>query len=372
MRVLHLYSGNLYGGIESMLAAFARVRVAELEHHFGLAWADGRLGAELSAELPGAVHGLGVARLRNPLSVRRARSSLRPVLEHLQPDAVICHSAWAHAMFAREVRAAERPILFWLHDAAGGSPLERLAARIRPDAAICTSAYVAETLPSLFPGLASTVIHPAVSRPEPAAGLARALLRGQAGVAEGETVLIQVARMEPWKGHSVLLDALGKLAQRPGWRCWMVGGAQRPSESRYQARLQERARRLGIGSRVTWLGERSDVRQLLAAGDLCVQPNRAPEPFGMAMVEALYAGRPVITADQGGAREVVGDDCGVRVPPNDPEALAAAIDGLLGEPRRLEALGAAGPARASALCDPAGRLAELVALLRPLVERRAA
>jgi glycosyltransferase involved in cell wall biosynthesis len=216
------------------------------------------------------------------------------------------------------------------------------------------------------------VIHPAVPAPDAAAAGARGRLRALGGAGDAEVVLVLVGRMEPWKGHAVLIDALGRLAALPGWRCWMVGGAQRPAEARYQARLQRRARRRGIESRITWLGERRDVPALLAAADLCVQPSTTPEPFGMAMVEALYAGRPVVAADHGGAPEVVDDSAGVRFAPGDAGALAEALRGLITDGGRRAALGARAPARAAALCDPRERQRELAEVLRPLVAGRAA
>jgi glycosyltransferase involved in cell wall biosynthesis len=116
---------------------------------------------------------------------------------------------------------------------------------------------------------------------------------------------------------------------------------------------------------VRFLGQRADVPRLMAAADVYCQPNTVPEPFGVAFVEALYAGRPVVTSDCGGGAEVVCDAVGVRVPAGDAGAVAAALRGLLADPARRAALGAAGPARAQELCDPAGRLMDLAAAVRP-------
>jgi glycosyltransferase involved in cell wall biosynthesis len=101
------------------------------------------------------------------------------------------------------------------------------------------------------------------------------------------------------------------------------------------------------------------VPNLLAAADIHCQPNSAPEPFGLAFVEALYAGLPVVTSDAGGAREIVTPECGVLVPPGDHPALREALAGLIGSRERRTALGAAGPLRARELCDPARQIAAL-------------
>jgi glycosyltransferase involved in cell wall biosynthesis len=70
----------------------------------------------------------------------------------------------------------------------------------------------------------------------------------------------------------------------------------------------------------------------------------------------------------GGAVEVVGDSCGVLVEPT-PAAVAAAIAGLIADPTRCAALGAAGPARARELCDPQRNLARLNAILSELIAK---
>ena len=63
-----------------------------------------------------------------------------------------------------------------------------------------------------------------------------------------------------------------------------------------------------------FLGERRDVAACMRAADIHCQPNTAPEPFGLAFVEALYAGLPVVTTALGGALEILTDACGVLVP----------------------------------------------------------
>ncbi|HVP01395.1 MAG TPA: glycosyltransferase, partial [Solirubrobacteraceae bacterium] len=87
---------------------------------------------------------------------------------------------------------------------------------------------------------------------------------------------------------------------------------------------------------------------LMAAADVVVQPSRN-EGLSITVLEAMAAGRPVVASDVGGTRESVADGVtGVLVPPGRPDALAAALDALLRDPRRRAALGAAARARAVA------------------------
>ena len=113
---------------------------------------------------------------------------------------------------------------------------------------------------------------------------------------------------------------------------------------------------------MTFLGERRDVPALMRAADLHCQPNTAPEPFGLAFVEALHAGLPVVTTAMGGALEIVTPSCGVLVPPGDADALEQALRALVVDPEARARLGSGGPARARELCDPGRQLAALAAL----------
>jgi glycosyltransferase involved in cell wall biosynthesis len=177
-------------------------------------------------------------------------------------------------------------------------------------------------------------------------------------------IIVQACRLAPWKGHEFLLSALSRLATVGGWECWIAGGAQREEEATYLERLRAQAQKSGIGTRVRFLGERSDVPRLLAAADIHCQPNTGPEPFGIAFVEALYAGLPVVTTAQGGAMEILNEDCAKLVPPGDVAALADALLALVEGPDLRHRLGQAGPLRARELCDPQRTLERLARHLR--------
>src|SRR5207244_10525553 len=112
-------------------------------------------------------------------------------------------------------------------------------------------------------------------------------------------------------------------------------------------------------NRIRWLGERRDVRRLLAAADVHCQANVGAEPFGIAYVEALAAGLPVVASRAGGAIEIVDESCGVLVPPADPQALAAALEHVIVDRAFRATLAARAPARARRLSDPATQMLKL-------------
>ena len=351
IRVLHVYSGNLYGGVERMLATFASLRdgVEGMRQAFALCF-DGQLAREIEASgCP--LYRLGEVRLSRPLSVRRGRQRLRAALDAERPDVVVCHSSWSQAVFGPVVRHRRIPLVFWLHDAVTGRTIvDRMAKWTRPDFAVCTSRFAGETLGRLWEHLPSRVVYPPVPPPD-TASVDRPDVRAALDTPAADAVILQASRMEPWKGHRVLIQALETIHQVGGWTCWIAGGAQRPQEEAHLAEMYALARQLGIAHRIRFLGHRGDVRALMAAADVLCQPNLGPEPFGIAYVEGMYAGIPVVATAIGGAREIVDPRCGVLVPPDDPAALGEALRELVLDPALRARLGAAGPAHARALCD---------------------
>jgi glycosyltransferase involved in cell wall biosynthesis len=197
-------------------------------------------------------------------------------------------------------------------------------------------------------------------------------IRRQNATPEDALVIINVGRMEPYKGQHVLIDALARLDQGTPWTCWIVGGAQRPAEEAYERSLRQAVDARGLRDRVMFLGQRRDVPSLLAAADLCCHPNQGAEPFGLSIVEALHAGLPVIATALGGPSEIVTESCGRLVPPGDSVALADALTLLIRNREARHRMTAAGPARADGLCNAVARLDDLGQALERLRSRVAA
>lgn len=128
-------------------------------------------------------------------------------------------------------------------------------------------------------------------------------------------------RITPWKGQRVLIEALQYL---PGTHALIVGSPMF-GEDAEDAYLKKRAADLGVDNRVHFLGYRADTPRLMRAVDLVVHCSTAPEPFGRVIVEALFAGTPILAADGGASREILGTETTWLVPPGNAPALAAAI-----------------------------------------------
>jgi glycosyltransferase involved in cell wall biosynthesis len=267
------------------------------------------------------------------------------LIQRLQPAAVVTHSHWPAAVWGRVVRARAQRWIFYAHDLRGGHGiLGWLGSRPKPDLVIANSKFTAN---GYDPRVTTMVIHYPVVRTAPSG--ARERIRERHGAGSEDVVLLQVSRMQPWKGHSLLLRSLAALKSDPTWRLWFVGGPQRPAEQLYEAELRNQARQSGIWERVEFLGERADVLDLMGAADVFCQANTRPEPFGLVFVEALSQGLPVVALAEGGIPEIVTPQCGILA---SNEKFSAAVEALIRDPNLRLRLGANGPARATGLCDP--------------------
>jgi glycosyltransferase involved in cell wall biosynthesis len=270
---------------------------------------------------------------------------------------------WSHAIFGPAVVPRNRNLVYWAHIDSGTTHwTERWASRTKPAMIIANSHFVSKSVGTLFGDVPTSVIYcPVAPSESDNSDQSRAAVRRELGVAEDAAVIIQVSRMESWKGQMLHLEALSEIRNVPDWVCWIVGGAQRPDEHTYFANLCAKARAAGIADRVLLLGQRSDVPRLLKAADIFCQPNVRPEPFGIVFIEALSAGLPVVTTSMGGATEIVQKTCGILVPPNQPRALGGALRALIKNPEIRTMLGSHGPRRARELCDPEIQLNSLYA-----------
>jgi glycosyltransferase involved in cell wall biosynthesis len=144
--------------------------------------------------------------------------------------------------------------------------------------------------------------------------------RRRLGIPPDAYVVGTVGRLEPQKGHVVLLQAMRELADAcPEARVLLIGGG-----SQEQA-LRGAADDLGLADRITFTGERRDVPALMAALDLFVLPSLW-EGLPLVLLEAMASGAPVVATRVGGVPEVVSDGAtGILIDPNRPDQLAAAI-----------------------------------------------
>lgn len=164
-------------------------------------------------------------------------------------------------------------------------------------------------------------------------------LRHELGLPPATRLVANVAHLADHKGQVYLVDAAPRiLSACPDAAIIIIG------EGELRDPLMARARDLGVAGRVLFPGFRTDVPGILRGIDIYVMPSHM-EGLGTAVLDALCCALPVVAARAGGIPEIVRDrENGLLVPPRDPEALAAAVIGLLRDPALARALAARGPA----------------------------
>ncbi len=179
----------------------------------------------------------------------------------------------------------------------------------------------------------------------------------------GPVRILTIARLHPIKGIDVLLEAAARLGGDE-WEWTVLGdGPQRAS-------LEAQARALGVQGRVRFAGFHSDPAPFLDDADVFVLPSRA-EGLPLALLEAMAAGLAVVASrcGSGVVEALESGAAGLLVPPDDPAALAAAVDALIADPTRRATFAAAARARASAF-DPRAVAARWEALFESVRAQR--
>ncbi len=180
----------------------------------------------------------------------------------------------------------------------------------------------------------------------PFADLDRAAARAELGIEADARVVLCPARLDPQKNHGMLLRAFERVHRElPDAVLLLAGGRQLGSEI-YERDLHALADLIDVDGAVRWLGVRSDMPCLLAACDVVALASDW-EGFGLALLEAMAAARPVVATAVGGVPEVVSDgECGVLVAAGDMFGFADALLRLLRDDADRERMGEGAARRA--------------------------
>jgi glycosyltransferase involved in cell wall biosynthesis len=200
---------------------------------------------------------------------------------------------------------------------------------------IAVSEAVNDYLKSLgVPQARVTLIHNALKQPEPSPEGRNLPLFQSLGWTHEHTVLIHVARVEPVKGHTYLIEALSRIkADYPKLRCLFVG------DGRTRPELEQQAERQQVGDIVHFAGFRDDVPDLLGASDIFCLPSLS-EALPYALLEACAVGLPPLVSQVGGMAEVLDHlNTAWLAEPGDVDNLTQGLRWLLDHPAEAQAMG---------------------------------
>lgn len=358
LRVLHLDHTSTPGGAEyalrRMLAADPAWSPAVLTAPGG----EGDVFAPLRGRIPVRIRGVR----QNPGAARSVRAALgaaarlltQAVMTRFDPafrtaDIVDANSTRSAAYGALAAVGSRAVLVVHLRDlvereALGGfgfALMSRLVLR-RAQGVIANSRATLEAAEPYLRADALTAVIPSAS------GLVRSGPRPADGA--GPLRIGMLARIDPWKGQALLLEAFAR-GVGSGDAILEFAGAPLFGHSAYLEQLKSRAAELGVADRVAFLGH-IDPAEVLARWDVAVQYSLRREPMGQNVLQYLAAGCATVVAEGGGPAEWVRhENNGLTVPPQDVDALAEALRRLQAEPALRARLQAAARATPGLLSD---------------------
>jgi len=354
--ILHIITRLDKGGSADMLLDLARIQ-AENGSRVAIALGktvDPQCDLEQYALQTGVIifHIPSLLRSPSPLNDLRAFVALLRIVRRFSPDIAHTHTSKAGivgrgaAYFAGVRKIVHTPhghIFYGYYSPAVTKLfilLERLFARISGKITVLTqkglSDHVAEKIgkAALF-----SVIPSGVNLERFIAGNGDAI---RSSLAYGEeTIVGWVGRLVAIKNCSSFLKAVTIVhEQKPSIRFLIAGDGDERSE------LEKKAAEYNLKECLVFLGNRSDIPDIMAAMDIFVLSS-LNEGFGRVLVEAMAAGTAIVTTDVGGTSDVIEDTVsGILVPPSDPEALASAILSLISDKKLREKYSREGRKRA--------------------------
>ncbi len=338
MRVLHV--GKFYpphaGGIERVVETLCRSSRGLVENYVLVCNASG----DTVEEVVDGVHVTRVGTIGSIGSVHIA-PALGWWLRAIPADLIILHEPNPWALLAYAIARPAAPLFVWYHSevvrpalqyALFYAPLARFVYR-RARRILVSSPALAKHAGALEPYQDRVRVVPFAIDPA-------AWAMGPAVPDSGEPFVLFAGRHVGYKGVDILLHAL----ERRAARAVIVGDGPKRAE------WEQLSRQLGLDGRVTFTGEVPDeeLRRLMHACAVLVLPSLTrAEAFGYVQLEAMAAGKPVISTDVPSGVSWVNQDqrTGIVVAAGDETALGAAIDRLLGDAPLRARLGAAGRAR---------------------------
>jgi glycosyltransferase involved in cell wall biosynthesis len=187
--------------------------------------------------------------------------------------------------------------------------------------------------------------------------------RGALGISDDEILISAVGALEQRKGHRYLIEAIGALAATVRLKCLIAG------QGSIHKVLQGEIAVIRSLERIKLLGRVDDPRELLWASDIFAMPS-LKEGLGVAALEAMASGLPIIASDVGGLREAVEDErTGIIVPPENSKKIAQAISRLAESPELRAQMGAAARARVVENYSMEKMAAQTLALYRECVRK---
>lgn len=313
MKIIYLITGLGGGGAEKVVVDLA-TRMVNLGHQVKIAYLKGNVVVEPNSEAIELVY-LGLESIKH---AKLAYNNYKNLLDRFEPDVV--HAHMVHANIFARISRKFRPIaklICTAHNSNEGGQLRMLAYKFTncfsdlntnvsqeaSESLISKGAFNKNNLITVYNGI----------------DLNKFLFLDK-NISSNELSFLSVGRFNEQKDYPNLLHAIATFHESLKQKKCMLSIA---GDGELRPQIEELIEHLGLKNKVTLLGRRNDIPQLMQEADFFILPS-AYEGFGLVVAEAMACGAFVIATNSGGVAEVMGDT-GILVPPQNSEALAEAI-----------------------------------------------
>jgi glycosyltransferase involved in cell wall biosynthesis len=359
------------GGAETMLTAFLGSVDRRSLDVVVVFFEDGPLVDEVDALGHRAVV-LPAGRLRQIRRTVRVVFSLARLLEAEQPDLLLNWTPKAQLLGSSAAALAHQTgrVVWWQHGVAGHHWLDRLATLLPTRAVVCSSHYAAAAQRAVRPARPVFAVHPGVDFPPASTSRSRTGQRARLGIPSGRRVVGLVGRLEPGKRHERFLEVVAELGRRGhAVHALVIGGGLPGSPPDPVQRLEAEVKRRSLDEVVSVTGQVADARPYIELMDVLVSLS-SMESFGIAIVEAMALGVPVVATAEGGPSEIIESGrTGLLLESVSVDEVADAVQHVLSDAHLRNRLRAGARARFLSDFTAARMTAEIELLLRHLCRR---
>ena len=338
IKVLQLAESLEIGGMERVVASIARG--LDPEAYEVSVWSIAR-GGQIASELEKEgkqVKVLGIDNYYNPLNVFK----LSNLIKKERPDIIHTHGYFASTIGRIAAKLAKVPIIVThVHSTYWGYTkrnilIERELSKFTDRIICCSDAvkrFVVEH-ENISDKKAVTIYNGVEIKEVNDSFKSREAL----GIRENDIMITTVGSLTPHKGQRYLIEAVAhSMKTHDNIRCFIVG------DGPLRVEFENYAISLGIGAHINFLGRVGDISEVINATDIFVMPSSGREGLGIAVLEAMAYGKPVIASDIGGLPEVVIDSAtGYLVKPKDVHSIASVINKLVEDGSARIAMGSEG------------------------------
>jgi len=354
MKIMYVITDLHTGGAELQMATLVgHLKDRSQSCHVFTLLSDGSLRDHLG-ELAVPVYSGGLKKrdlLRAPWKIIYAQMKLVRVVQKQRPSVVHAFLPLATFMGALAGRIARVPLIISSRRALGKHqerhillrPFDLLANRLSHCVTVNSKAVWEDTIhrDHIDPKKMALIYNGVDSLTFESAQPFRGETRKKLGIKPRERVIIVIANLILYKGHSDLLKAARKVLKHIPKALFLLVGEDRG----IGGNLKRISIDFGIASKVRFLGLRDDIPQLLAVSDISVLPSHE-EGFSNVILESMAAALPIVATNVGGNSEaVVNGVTGWLVPPKNPDAMAEKIVDLLHDPQKARSWGKQGRKR---------------------------